>query len=64
MNSHNYAVDSHIRDSLPGIVIVCITLCCSLKTGETAVVGEELILPSSALGERLPLTRTSQLPLP
>ena len=50
--------------SLPGIVIICVTPCRSLTTGERAVVGEELILPLSALGERLPLTRISQLPPP
>ena len=50
--------------SLPGMVIVCVAPCRSLKTGETAVVGEELILPLSGLGERFPLTRTSQLALP
>ena len=49
---------------LPGIFIVCVTPCRSLTTGETAVVGEELILPLSALGEMSPLTRTSQLPPP
>ena len=49
---------------LPGIVIVCVTPCRSLNTGETAVVGDELILPLSALGERSPLTRTSQEALP
>ena len=48
----------------PGMVMVCVAPCRSLKTGETAVVGEELILPLSALGERLPLTRTSQPPPP
>ena len=46
------------------MVIVCVAPCRSLKTGETAVVGEELILPLSGRGERLPLTWTSQLPLP
>ena len=57
-------VDSYKRDSLPCIVIVCVTPCRSLKTGERAVMGEELILPLSALGERFPLTRISQLPPP
>ena len=60
--------DERIRDSyissLPGMVIVCVAPCRSLKTGETAVVGEELILPLSDLGVRFPLTRTSQLPPP
>ena len=51
-------------DFLPGMVIVCVTPCRSMTTGETAVMGEELILPLSALGERSPLTRTSQLPPP
>ena len=64
MDSHNHAVNSRIHDSLPGMVIVCVAPCRNLRTGETAVVGEELILPSSALGERFPLTRTSQLPPP
>ena len=50
--------------SVPGMVIVCVAPCRSLKTGETAVVGEELILPLSGRGERFPLTRTSQLPPP
>ena len=49
---------------LPGMVMECIAPCPSLRMGETAVVGEELILPLSDLGERFPLTRTSQLPPP
>ena len=49
---------------LPGIVIVCVVPCRSRRTGGTAVVGEELILPLSALGARLPLTRISQFPPP
>ena len=49
---------------LPGILIVCVVPCCSRRTGGTAVVGEELILPLSALGERFPLTRISQPPSP
>ena len=54
------------RDScfLPGIVTVCVVPCRSRRTGGTAVVGEELILPLSALGERSPLTRISQPPPP
>ena len=47
-------------DFLPGMVIVCVTPCRSMTTGETAVMGEVLILPLSALGERLPFTRISQ----
>ena len=54
----------HLDAFLPGILIVCVTPCRSRNTGETAVVGEELILPLSDLGERSPLTRTSQLPPP
>ena len=50
--------------SLPGIVMVCVAPCRSRKTGCSAVIGEELILPLSDLGERFPLTRTSQLPPP
>ena len=53
-------MDSYKYSSLPGMVIVCVAPCCSLKTGKTAVVGEELILPLSGLRERFPLTRTSQ----
>ena len=53
-----------INDTLPGIVIVCVTPCRSVRTGGTAVVGEELILPLSALRARLPLTRISQFPPP
>jgi len=49
---------------LPGIVTVCVVPCRSRRTGGTAVVGEELILPLSALGERSPLTRISQTPPP
>ena len=45
---------------IPGKVKLCVTPCRSLTTGETAVLGEELILPLSALGERSPLTRISQ----
>ena len=43
---------------------MCVTPCRSLTTGETAVVGEELILPLSALGDRSPLIRISQPPPP
>ena len=46
------------------MVIVCVTPCRSLTTGETAVVGDELILPLSALGDRSPFTRISQFPPP
>ena len=49
---------------LPGIVIVCVVPCRSRRTGGTAVVGEELILPLSALGVKSPLTRTSQPAVP
>ena len=45
---------------IPGKIKLCVTPCRSLTTGETAVVGEELILLLSALGERSPLTRISQ----
>ena len=45
--------------------IVCVVPCRSLTTGGTAaVVGDELILPLSALGEKLPFTRTSMSALP
>ena len=53
-----------IDDTLPGIVIVCVAPCRSVRTGGTAVVGEELILPLSDLGVKSPLTRTSQSALP
>ena len=53
-----------INDTVPGIVIVCVMPCRSVRTGGTAVVGEELILPLSALRARLPLTRISHLPPP
>ena len=51
---------NHTMHSLPGIVKVCVTPCRSLRTGGTAVVGEELIFPLSALGVKFPLTRISQ----
>ena len=54
----------YIELFIPGTVKLCVTPCCSLTTGETAVVGEVLILLLSALGERSPLTRISQLPPP
>ena len=57
-------VSLYLLVSSPGMVIVWVTPCRSLKTGNSAVMGEELTLPLSGLGERFPLTRTSQLPLP
>ena len=56
---HASSEPSHSTCLSPGMVIVCVTPCRSLITGETAVIGEELILPLSGLGERPPLTRTS-----
>ena len=55
---------SHVYTFLPGILIICVPPCRSRNTGEIAVVGEELIFPLSALGERSPLTRTAQDPPP
>ena len=60
----NGSLKSHVYISLPGILIKCVPPCRSRNTGETAVVGEELIFPLSALGERFPLTRTAQEPPP
>ena len=56
---HASSEPSHSTCLSPGMVIVCVTPCRNLITGETAVMGEELILPLSGLGERPPLTRTS-----
>lgn len=46
------------------MTIVCKNPCLSLTRGGIAVTGEELILPLSALGARLPLTRSSHPPPP
>ena len=53
----------YICSCIPGIANVCVVPRHSLTRGGIVAIGEELILPLSALGARFPLTRSSH-PLP